>query len=288
MFPTLLKIGPFTVHAYGLMIAIGFLIAVVMVQRDGKKVGIDPRAVSDMAFWLLVLGVGGSRLLHILMYPSQYSWRDPIGWIAVWQGGLVYQGAPIPVAIYGWFATRRRKINFWQMMDCTTPYVAVAHAVGRIGCFLNGCCYGKPTSLPWGVCFRRDPWDLAQPPTGSPAFLDHCQRFADVSVNHSHWSHPVHPTQLYSVVMLITLCLVLLYLRKKWHPFPGFTLPLYFFLYSIGRFVIEFFRGDHNPTVFGLISYQQMFSILAAVGCTLFFLVLRQWARQKDVPATPK
>lgn len=274
MLPTLLKIGPVTLHSYGLMIAIGFLVTLHFMRRDAEKAGVDPRAVTDLAFGSLILGVVSTRLLHIVMYPDGYSWNDPIGWIAIWRGGLVFQGAVPAVVLYCWYGLRKRKIGFWSTANPVMPYVPLGHAFGRLGCFFNGCCYGLRSDVPWAIPFRRVPWDLSQAPTGSPPYLDHCQRYADLSFQTDHWSYPVHPTQLYSAALLFGICLIMLALRKKWHPFPGYLLPAYFVLYGIKRFIVEFFRGDHNPTHFGgHISDQQVFCILfILVGVTLFVL----------------
>lgn len=277
MFPTLLKIGPLTLHSYGFMIAVGFLTALFLMQRDGKKRGIDPRLISDMMFWTLIWGLIGTRVTHILMFWRDYSLSDPIGLIAIWKGGLVFQGAAFPVVIYYVYATRKYKLDFWKLGDILIPYAAVGHALGRMGCFFRGCCYGKRTDLLWGIRFPRQPWDLSQPATGSPAYLDHCTRYSEFSLSQDHWSYPVHPTQLLGVVSLVCLCLILLYLRKKWHPFDGFIMPLYIMFYSTYRFFAEFLRGDHNPRVFDLLSYQQVFCIFSVVAGILLFLVLRQW-----------
>ncbi len=282
MFPTLLKIGPIAVHCYGLMIAIGFLLALHLMRRDAEKRGLDPRAISDLAFWSLLLGAISTRILHIILFPSAYSWRDPIGWIALWRGGLVFQGAVPTVIIFCWYGLRKRKMGFWHTADTVMPYVPLAHAIGRIGCFLNGCCYGKRTEMPWGIPFRRVPWDLSQLPTGSPAYLDHCQRYSELSYHSDRWSYPVHPTQLYSVAALLGICLILLLLRKKWRLFEGFTLPAYLALYGLCRFLIEFFRGDHNPTWFqSSLSDQQVFSLAFVAAGILMFIILWHWNRYR-------
>lgn len=281
MLPTLLKIGPLCLHSYGLMIAIGFLVSLHLMRRDAQKAGIDPRVISDLAFGSLILGIIATRVLHIILYPSAYSMRDWVGWFAIWRGGLVFQGAVPVVILYCWYRLRKHGVSFWLTADAVMPYVPVGHAFGRLGCFLNGCCYGKRTDVPWGIPFRRVPWDLAEPPIGSPAYLDHCQRYSELSFTADHWSYPVHPTQLYSAAALFGLCLLMLALRKKWHPFPGFLLPAYLFLYGVKRFIVEFFRGDHNPTHFGArLSDQQVFCLIfMAIGAFLFLVV---WAYHKS------
>lgn len=279
MFPTLLSIGPVTIHSYGLMIALGFLAALYGTQRDAEKCHIDPQLIQAMAFWALLAGIAGTRLLHIAMFPDGYAWKDPIGWIAIWRGGLVFQGALPLSSIYVYCACRHYKLPFWTVIDCVIPYIPLAHALGRVGCLLNGCCYGARTDLPWGLCFPRVPWNLAEPATGSPAYIDHCQRYSGLSMTHDHWSYPVHPTQVYGIIGLLFLCALLIYWRNKRPLFEGFTMPVYFMLYAVGRFAVEFLRGDHNPTVFGSISQQQLFCFVYLGFGGIIFMALRKRGR---------
>lgn len=258
MFPTLLELGPIKLHTYGLMIAVGFLCALTLTQRDVKRAGLDSQAISEMGFVALFLGVLGTRILHIILFPDNYSWRDPIGWIAIWNGGLVFQGA-IPITFaYAYIATRRRGMPFWLVVDCAIPYLALAQALGRMGCFFNGCCFGKTCDLPWAIRF----------PMGSPP--------AYAYPGSGGWSEPVHPTQLYSVAGLVFICLLLLFLRKQWNPFVGFTMPAYLILYGIMRFTVEMFRGDGNPTGLGggYFTDQQLFSVLSVIVGLVIFLFL--------------
>ena len=287
MQPVLFELGPLKVHSYGLMIAVGFLTALYLLQRDASKKGFDPKVFADLAFILLPLGIAGTRIAHIIMFPENYSWDDPLGWIAIWRGGLVFQGAP-PVAlafVYFWF--KKHNVPFWQGCDLMFPYAPLAHGIGRIGCFLNGCCYGRPSDVPWAIPARRVPWDLSKEVIGNAGFLDHLRRFSDVSVN-SHWSHPMHPTQLYSFVGLVMICGVILLLRKRWNPYPGFTMPVYFFLYGVFRFIVEFYRGDHNPVHILGLSDQQLFSVAFAVFGAALFVVLGLRARSKGTPERAK
>lgn len=288
MLPTLLKIGPLAVHTYGLMIAIAFLTALHLTQRDAAREGIDPHLIGAMAIWALLFGILGTRIMHIILYPQDYSWKDPIGWIAIWQGGLVFQGALPGALIYCVYGCRKNKVPFWKISDCTIPYLAMGHAFGRIGCFMNGCCYGARTDMPWGIRFPRIPWDVAQPATGSPAYIDHCQRFSELSTGVDHWSYPVQPTQIYGVLGLLALCLVLLYLRKHWHPYTGFLMPVYLILYSVGRFFVEFLRGDHNPTTFGVLSDQQVLCIVTLLAGVVLFIILQQWSRSQTAKQTAR
>lgn len=273
MCPTLLKLGPFALHTYGLLLAIGFLLGLYMIQRDAKRVGLDPQVIGDMAFWTLLVSIVGARIRYIIMFPEAFSWSDPIGWIAIWQGGLVFEGGLVAGLLFCLWYVRRKKLEMGRTADVIMPYLPLGHAIGRLGCFLGvGCCYGKVTDVPWGVRFPRVPQDVSQPATGSEPFLN---QFGSKSAE--HWSMPVHPTQLYEAVGLLIICGLLLLLRKRWHPFAGFTAPLYLVFYGTLRFIVEFFRGDHNPTHLGSLSDQQVFSLLAVlVGIGIFLFSFRR------------
>lgn len=275
MHPVLMHIGPLPIYMYGLMIACGFLTIVFFMQRDAKKIGVDPNAISETGFWTLFAGILGARVAHIIMYPAGYSWSDPLGWVAVWHGGLVFQGAIPAALLYLVWALRRRGLHFWPIADLFIPYVPLAQAFGRVGCLCYGCCYGiRADHLPWAIRF----------PKGSPAFLEHMHRYPDFPANATQ-SFPVHPTQLYSVVLLLLIFTILLFARKKYAPFVGFTLPLYSILYGIKRFIVEMFRGDGNPTNlgFGILTNQQVFCVLmVAIGVVLWI-----YLRRRNFPPEP-
>ncbi len=284
MHPTLLELGPIelfgrslgplTLHNYGLMIAIGFLAAVFFILRDAEKEGLDRQLIAEKSLWALFWGVAGTRLLHIMMFPESYSWKDPIGWVAVWNGGLVFQGAfPLSIA-YAWWVLRKHKQPFWKVSDIVLTYMPLAQAFGRIGCFFNGCCFGhRAQDLPWALSF----------PKGSPPYYAHLKRFSELTTD-AQWSFPIHPTQIYSSMLLVLICLTLWLLRKKWQPFTGFVLPMYLMLYSVARFIIEIYRDDDNPTNlgFGVISNQQVFCLaMFALGAGLF-IYLRKRSRATE------
>jgi len=258
------------------MIAIGFLTVLYFIQRDARRCDIDANALSDTAFWVLILGVASTRLTHIILYPQFYSWTDPIGWINVTNGGLVFQGA-IPVSIlFCYWNLKRRGVPFWKAADVVMPYVPVGQAFGRTGCLLKGCCHGeRADELPWAICF----------PPESPAYAAHQQHYADFPAD-AAWSYPVHPTQLYSVVLLLGLCAALLFIRRH-RPFVGITLPFYFILYGVCRFIVEIFRGDGNPTQSYLgveLTSQQAFCVLMIIlGTGVGILMHRMRDRKADV-----
>lgn len=273
MYPTILELGPITLYSYGLMIAIGFLTVLFFIQRDARRTGIDPNALSDTAFWVLILGVAATRVTHIILYPQHYSWTDPIGWINVTNGGLVFQGA-IPVAIiFCYWNLKRRGVPFLKAADVVMPYVPVGQAFGRMGCLLKGCCHGeRADTLPWAISF----------PPESPAYLTHRQHYADFPAG-AAWSYPVHPTQLYSVLLLLGMCAVLLLVRRH-RPFIGVALPMYFVLYGICRFIVEIYRGDGNPTQSYLgveLTSQQAFCVVMIVLGVAFAAVMHRYRDKK-------
>jgi phosphatidylglycerol---prolipoprotein diacylglyceryl transferase len=262
MFPVILELGPLKIHSYGLMIAAGFLVALYFVRREARKAGYDPDIFTNAAYWCLFLGILGTRVLYIIMFPDQFSWTRPLQWFAIWEGGLVFQGGAPPAVAFCYFYLRAKGVNFWKAADVALPYVALGHGVGRLGCFFNGCCYGERCDLPWAVRF----------PAGSPPYHDHIQNYGlplDATA-----SFLVHPTQLYGALGLVLLAVVLLQIRKYWRGFDGVLAPAYLVLYGVGRFVVEMLRGDRNPMHWGPITDQQLFSLLSIVAGVILFLIL--------------
>lgn len=277
MYPTILELGPITLYSYGLMIALGFITVLYFIQRDATRCGVDPNAMSDTAFWVLIIGVVSTRLAHIILYPQFYSWSDPIGWINVTKGGLVFQGAIPTAVLFCYWNLKRKGISFWVAADIVMPYVPLGQAFGRGGCFLKGCCHGsRADDLPWAVSF----------PQGSPAFYAHQEHYADFPAD-ATWSYPVHPTQLYSILLLLGMCALLILIRRR-RPFVGVTLPLYFVFYGICRFIVEIFRGDGNPTqtFFGVeLTSQQSFCLLMiALGAVAGLILYRRQGKSAAKP----
>jgi len=268
MSPILIHLGPLPIRAYGFMIVIGFLSAVWLAVRQGRRQGIDKNLIIDLCFTILVSALIGSKLLHLIVFWHDYVvdipqlWRHPAQLLTYLGSGLIFFGgllAAIPAAIY---FLRKRSLKIWLMADILAPSIPLAHGFGRIGCFLAGCCYGKACHLPWGVTFS-DPNSLA--PVGIP----------------------LHPTQLYSSICNFSLVAVLLFLRPRYRK-NGQLFWTYLLLYPIGRFIIEFFRDDERGFVLnGVLSTSQFISIcifLVALGAHLYLLLTdptKQSHRQK-------
>lgn len=217
MYPDLFKIGPFTLHTYGVMLAAAFFLALAVAVRQAKREGIAPERILDLGLYLLISAIVGSRILFILT-EFKYYINHPLKIFMFWEGGLVFFGGLILAIPVGIYYIRKHRLPLWQVADIAAPSVAIAQAVGRLGCFSAGCCYGKPTDLPWAVTFR-DPNSLAR---------------LDI---------PLHPTQLYESLGTFLLFLFLISMRKR-KSFDGQIFWLYTLLYSVLRFIIEIFRGD--------------------------------------------
>ncbi|MBW2038044.1 MAG: prolipoprotein diacylglyceryl transferase [Deltaproteobacteria bacterium] len=246
MHPVLLTIGRFHIYTYGVMVALGLLIGVFLARQQAAREGIDPDKIIDIAFYVLLAALIGSRLLFVLMNLQEYSY-DPIKALKIWEGGLVFYGGLLPAVAIGLWYIKRIGLPLWQVADIFAPSVAIGHAIGRIGCFCAGCCYGNACLLPWAVTFK-DPQSLA--PLGIP----------------------LHPTQLYSSVTLFLIFAFLIFLRRR-KKFHGEILWSYTLVYSIVRFLLEFLRGDPRGSVLGgLLSTTQAIGIPLA-GISVFMLL---------------
>ncbi|HAM50765.1 MAG TPA: prolipoprotein diacylglyceryl transferase [Nitrospiraceae bacterium] len=240
MHPVFIRIGPLTIHSYGVFIAAGILIGLFLAVRQGKKQGIPAERIMDVTFYLLLSAIIGSRLLFVAISAPYYR-EHPLDIFKIWEGGLVFYGGlilAVPVAIW---SVRRNRMNLWDTADIFAPSLAIGHAVGRLGCFAAGCCYGKPAyGLPWAVTFS-DPECLA-----------------NVGI-------PLHPVQVYESIGELLNFFFLIILRKR-QSFKGQLFWTYILVYSLLRLTVEFFRGDEvRGFIVSGISVSQGISILTAV-----------------------
>ena len=237
----LFSIGPLTVHSYGLMIALGILVCVFMGMYRARKYGYKDEAVLDIAIFGILSGFVGAKLLYVLVEFDSFL-KNPMDVLG--SEGFVVYGGIIVGALVGILYCRIKKLPCWEYFDLLAPSIAVAQGFGRIGCFLAGCCYGRPTDTFWGVTF----------PEGS---------FAPAGV-------PLIPTQLISSAGdLIITGILLVY--SKHNKKAGNVGILYMLLYGIGRFLVECLRSDDRGTV-GLLSTSQFISIgIILLAIILFF-----------------
>ncbi len=253
MHPVLIRIGPFTIHTYGVFIAAGFLLGLALAVKQAKKEGIPQERIIDIGFYGLLAAIVGSRLFFIFINAGYYLKR-PLDVFKIWEGGLVFYGGlilAIPVAI--WYI-RKNGLDLWKITDMFAPSLAIGHAIGRLGCFSAGCCYGRPANLPWAVTFT-DPECLAR-----------------IGI-------PLHPTQLYESIGEFLNFLILIVLRRH-QSFKGQLFWTYIVLYSALRFIVEFFRGDEaRGYIFSGISVSQGISII--IGLVAVIVLIKR-ARAKS------
>lgn len=238
MHPVLLKIGPFSVYSYGLMIALGFALVTYVMYSRARQCGFDRNKIVDMNVILLVSGLIGGRLLYVALHIPYYV-RHPSEILNFSKGGLVWYGGFL-MAILAFLAyTRLNKMRFWTTIDFIAPYLALAQSFGRIGCFLNGCCYG--------ILFA-----------GAEGMR--------------------HPTQLYSSALLLAIFIVLRILQDRGH-FEGEIFLCYCVLYAVKRFAVEFLRADNPAVFLGLTLAQVLSVFLFLAALTLLVTRGKRWRR---------
>lgn len=221
MHPQLFRLEFFTLHSYGVLVAVAFLAGLQVAAKLAKRVGLDPDAVSAVGIYAAMAGIVGAKLFLVLNDFGYYR-ANPgqIFSLATLQaGGVFYGGLLVALAVALW-QMRRHRLAAAQVADIFAPAAALGHAIGRLGCFMAGCCWGKPTSVPWAVTFR-DP--VAHDLVGVPLGI------------------PLHPTQLYEALAEAVIFAVLWKRFGRPHR-DGSILGLYLLLYSSFRFAVEFVR----------------------------------------------
>lgn len=237
MHPILINIGPVTIYSYGFFIALAFIVGLLWARHEARTRGLDPRLIADAGFYIILAAIVGSRLLYVLLNPS-YFLSNPLEILFFWKGGLVFLGGVILAAVTLLWFFYRQGLSIWPWLDCLAPGIALGQAIGRIGCFLAGCCYGKATSVPWAVTFTNE------------------HSLAPLNV-------PLHPTQIYHALAgLITFVLLLAF--KRVFKGEGQIMGLFLVLYSLFRFNIEFFRGDYRGEL-GFLSVTQIIAIIVFI-----------------------
>jgi len=272
MHPILFDLGPFPLYSYGALMAVAFVLGMMVALRRARWMGVDPQVVSDLALYILLGIVAGARLLHVITNWGAYQGHI-LDVFKVWEGGLAFHGGLIGAVTACLLYLHHRRVSPWPVGDVIIPSVALGHAIGRIGCFLNGCCFGPETDLPWAVSF----------PPGSLASQEQYGR--DLLLSPACSSLPVHPTQLYSVLVLLLIFFVLLKLTRRAR-FPGEVFWSYGVLYGLARFGLEMVRGD-NPRVLLGLSLFQIISLVLAAGSALMLGYLRRRAGELHGPIYP-
>ena len=240
MNPEICKIGPFTIYAYGLMLVAAFFIGATLASRQAKKENINPDAVLNLTFLAFVAGIVGARLFYVLENLNYYS-KHVIEIVMLQHGGLSWFGGLILGSLSGIVYLRLKRLPVLRVIDLIAPFVALSQSVGRIGCFFNGCCFGKISEH--GIYF------------------------------------PVHdliliPAQVYSSLLLLFIFIALRFLQDRPHK-EGVIFFSYLMLYSLKRFFIEFWRADNEIILLNLTLFQLLSAIVFFVSVLCLFFILK-------------
>jgi len=260
MHPILFEFGGFTIYSYGVLLAAAYLLGLQFALIRARSRGLDRERVMDLGIWIIISALVGAKLLLLVVdyRPFLANPRTIVDLLR--SGGVFYGGliAAVTVAlVYIW----RHRMPMWTTTDVFAPGIALGHVVGRLGCLLAGCCFGRPTSVPWAISFHDS---NAFATSGTPLGVS------------------LHPTQLYEAGAEALILAFLLAFERRGRPFPGRTFWSYMLLYGVSRFIIEFYRGDPRGTVFDALSTSQFVSVIL-VPLSVVMLVLLS---RRDDPST--
>ena len=243
MYPVICRIGPFTIYSYGVFVTLGFASGIIFFLRQAKRENLKQEEMFSFLFWIVVSAIIGARVFYVLNHLT-YFLRNPQDTLKIWRGGLVLYGGFIFSLAGGTLFIKWHRLSFWKIANLSAPCIALGISIGRIGCLLNGCCYGKP----WDKGFV---FSLSSP--AGKAFPN----------------QPLIPTQLISSIDLLAIFFVLILLKgRQWFSNKSFLWFLIF--YSIHRFIIEFLRAD-SPEIFLNLTFSQLVSII--MGTSALVLV---------------
>jgi phosphatidylglycerol:prolipoprotein diacylglycerol transferase len=292
-------LGPLNFPAYFTMLTLSFGAGMWMTWREAPRLGMDRERVLDLDLWLVVWGVIGARVLHVIAdghfqdyvnlcvdnfkvkatearvltctADAQCGWdyvcdlatrtchppRDCLAVLKVWRGGLAFYGGFVFAAAFGLYYARKHRLGMWKMADLSAPWIAFGLALTRIGCFLNGCCFGKPSTVPWAVRF---PTDSAVHQAQVDAHL----------IRPNQESLLVHPTQLYLAALNLLTFFLLYFLFRRKKRFDGYLFAWLLICKGVFRSLVEVWRDDDRGVLFGWLSTSQMLSVpLVALGIWL-------------------
>jgi phosphatidylglycerol---prolipoprotein diacylglyceryl transferase len=256
MYPVLFSFGPLRIFTYGFLLAIAFLCSMYMAGREAERRGGRAGQIYDLSFYSILGALIGSRVLDVILKWDYFS-AQPMEIFMIWKGGLAFQGGLLFGVLTMLWYIYRHQMPLWTTMDIMALAVPLGQCIGRLGCFMAGCCFGQECHLPWAVTFNH-------PDTLGPLGV------------------PVHPTQLYESFLSLGVFAVLLWLRHR-QRFPGQILGTYFLLAGVVRFFVEFFRGDERGPVLllGMPSTQ-----VIALGLIAGSVILLLWrSRAAQAPA---
>jgi phosphatidylglycerol:prolipoprotein diacylglycerol transferase len=249
MHPILFRIGSWPVYSYGVLLALAYLAGLQLAVVRARRAGLDGAKVMDLGIYLIIAALVGAKLMLVAV-DFNYFRGQPRELLSLVRAGGVFYGGLIAAFFVGVWLIRRYRLPLWTTADLIAPGIALGHVVGRFGCLLAGCCYGRPTDVAWAITFT-DP--IAATNVGTPLEI------------------PLHPTQLYDAGAEVLILAVLLLTERRGRPFAGRTFWLYMLLYAISRFIIEIYRGDERGTLFGMSTSQFVSVIIVPVSLVMLW-----------------
>ena len=266
MHPILFSVGPITIYSYGVLLAAAYLLGLWLAVKRAKAAGVDPTRIMDLLIWVIISALVVAKVLLFVVDFEHFtsSWQEFMTLLR--SGGVFYGGLIAAIVVCIW-QLRKHRLPLWSSGDLFAPGIALGYMVGRLGCLLAGCCYGKPTDVAWAITFT-DP--AANFNVGTPLNV------------------ALHPTQVYESLAGLVIFAALLILERRPGHFPGRTFWSFALLYGVLRFIIEFYRGDDRGFLFNTLSTSQFISVIL-VPLSLFMLwYLSRPARPAEAPEAPR
>jgi len=268
VYPILFELGPITIYSYGVLLAVAYLLGLWMAARRARRAGLDANKVLDLGIWVIIAALVGAKALLFIVNFDQFtsSWQE---FTTLLRSGGVFYGGLIAAVLVCIYQLRKHRLPLWMSADLFAPGIALGYMVGRLGCLMAGCCYGKPTAVPWAITFTNPAANLN---VGTPLNI------------------PLHPTQLYESGAGLIILLLLLAIERRGRAFAGRTFWLFVLFYSISRFIIEFFRGDDRGMPLDMLSTSQLISVVLAPLSIVMLWYLSRPARPPaaETPARPR
>jgi phosphatidylglycerol:prolipoprotein diacylglycerol transferase len=247
-------IGPITVYTYGVLLAASYLLGLRLAMWRAKRWGLDASRVLDLGIYIIIAALVGAKLLLLVVEFDQFRSSPQELLTLARSGGVFYGGLLLAVAVAFWYIAKHR-MPFWTTCDVFAPGIALGHVTGRLGCLAAGCCYGRPTDVPWAIVFTNP---LAAANVGTPLGI------------------PLHPTQIYEAGAALLILGIILATEQRGRRFAGRTFWSYMFLYAVSRYIIEIYRGDPRGTVLGIFSTSQFISlVLGPLSLAMLFWLSR-------------
>ena len=265
MHPILFEIGRFPVYTYGVLLAAAYLLGLQFALVRARTRGLDPNRVMDLGIWIIISALLGAKLLLLVVEFDKYT-SNPSELLDLFRSGGVFYGGLIAAVVVALWYLRRHRMPMWTVTDVFAPGIALGHVIGRMGCLFAGCCFGRPSDVPWAITFHSE---YAARNVGTPLDI------------------PLHPTQLYEAGAELLILLFLLSTERRGRTFPGRTFWAYMLLYGVSRFIIEFYRGDPRGTV-GMFSTSQFLSLIIVPLSIVMLVVLGRRAPRPTPQASSR